>query len=242
LAILDPVVIKKIVRGNFDRSTELYENFEEKFGLFKFLTMELADKCDVRNGSQVCDIGCGIGTSSFILSDLVGADGSVIGVDFSEEMLKVTNEKLNISSNNNMEFICCDANELVEQIDHELDSVLYNACIFLIPEPINTLKASYQKLVPGGTVGMNYLMGIFDSDKLDDESINLFDFIKESNQPYSPYGRAINDPSKLTEILSEVGFTKIGECRHTDFVEGKYVNDVIMDILEDEWRALQKKE
>jgi len=30
--------------------------------------------------------------------------------------------------------------------------------------------------------------------------------------------------------------------RHTDFVEGQYVNDVAMDILEDEWRELKKKE
>ena len=43
-------------------------------------------------------------------------------------------------------------------------------------------------------------------------------------------------------VYEKVGFTKVGELRHTDFVEGEYVNDICMDILEDEWRALQKKE
>ena len=43
-------------------------------------------------------------------------------------------------------------------------------------------------------------------------------------------------------VYEKVGFTKVGVMRHTDFVEGQYVNDVAMDILEDEWRELQKKE
>jgi ubiquinone/menaquinone biosynthesis C-methylase UbiE len=211
LSILDTEAIKKIVRCNFDRSAELYENFEEKYGLFKFLTAKLADKCNVQPGSRVCDIGCGTGTSSFVLSELVGNVGSVIGMDFSEEMLKIANEKLKASSSNNIEFICCDATELVKHIDHELDSVLYNACIFLIPEPIDTLNAAHKKLVPGGTVGMNYLLGIFDSDSEGSENMNLFNYVRDSDQPFSPYGRAINDPSKHPEILSEVGFTE--KCR-----------------------------
>ena len=43
-------------------------------------------------------------------------------------------------------------------------------------------------------------------------------------------------------VYEKVGFTKVGVLRHTDFVEGQYVNDVAMDILEDEWRELKKKE
>lgn len=43
-------------------------------------------------------------------------------------------------------------------------------------------------------------------------------------------------------VYQKVGFTKTGMNRHTDYVEGKYVNDVQMDILEDEWRAKYKKD
>jgi RimJ/RimL family protein N-acetyltransferase len=43
-------------------------------------------------------------------------------------------------------------------------------------------------------------------------------------------------------VYEKVGFTKVGVLRHTDFVEGQYVNDVAMDILEDEWRELKKNE
>ena len=40
---------------------------------------------------------------------------------------------------------------------------------------------------------------------------------------------------RAIRVYEKVGFKKVGVMRHTDFVEGKYVNDVAMDILEDEW-------
>lgn len=49
-----------------------------------------------------------------------------------------------------------------------------------------------------------------------------------------------NTNPRAHEVYEKVGFKKVGELRHTDFVEGKYVNDIMMDILEDEWRALKK--
>ncbi|NHJ85925.1 MAG: GNAT family N-acetyltransferase [Asgard group archaeon] len=43
-------------------------------------------------------------------------------------------------------------------------------------------------------------------------------------------------------VYEKIGFTKVGIHRETDFVEGKYVNDVVMDMLEDEWRSKYKNE
>jgi len=47
---------------------------------------------------------------------------------------------------------------------------------------------------------------------------------------------------RAIHVYEKVGFTKTGVNRHTDYVEGKYVNDVQMDILEDEWREKYKKD
>ncbi|MFW9924887.1 MAG: GNAT family N-acetyltransferase [Candidatus Thorarchaeota archaeon] len=44
--------------------------------------------------------------------------------------------------------------------------------------------------------------------------------------------------SQAIKVYEKVGFKKVGLQRETDFIDGKYVNDVIMDILEDEWRQL----
>ncbi|HUU77548.1 MAG TPA: GNAT family protein [candidate division Zixibacteria bacterium] len=43
-------------------------------------------------------------------------------------------------------------------------------------------------------------------------------------------------------VYEKAGFKKVGLLRDVDFVEGRYVNDVCMDILEHEWRVLKEKE
>lgn len=39
------------------------------------------------------------------------------------------------------------------------------------------------------------------------------------------------------KVYERVGFRKVGVKRHTDFIDGQYFDDVIMDILEDEWKS-----
>src|SRR5580765_5090693 len=43
----------------------------------------------IRPGMKVLDVGCGPGEVSLILGDLVGPTGSVVGVDASEDVLRV---------------------------------------------------------------------------------------------------------------------------------------------------------
>jgi RimJ/RimL family protein N-acetyltransferase len=48
--------------------------------------------------------------------------------------------------------------------------------------------------------------------------------------------------TRAIHVYEKIGFTKVGVLRHTDFVQGRYVNDVAMDILDYEWREGRKKE
>ncbi|XP_059158455.1 arsenite methyltransferase-like [Physella acuta] len=48
---------------------------------------------DAIEGARVLDIGCGGGSLSFVLSKLVGPAGYVVGVDFSEESIKLCQEE-----------------------------------------------------------------------------------------------------------------------------------------------------
>ena len=41
-------------------------------------------------------------------------------------------------------------------------------------------------------------------------------------------------------VYEKIGFKKVGTLRETDYIEGVYVNDVVMDILENEWREMKK--
>jgi len=214
MAIKDPRAIKKIVQKNFDNSADLYDSFEEKYGLFRHLTYELAKVCKIRTGWNVYDIGCGTGTSSFVLKNFVGSKGYVIGVDFSEEMLHIAQERQKLRGIENLCFMMSDADNFGLLSNRNINSILYNASIFLIPEPKNTLLRAYNLLKDKSTIGMNYLIGLYETDaepigEGQDLNNDLFQLASSSGKPFAPYGRNIMDFNALPKLLKEIGFRKI---------------------------------
>lgn len=208
MAITDPNMIKKIVRNNFNKSSVQYDRFENKFGLFEYLTYDLAKICYVNRDMVICDVGCGSGTSSFVLGNLVGDSGKVVGIDFSDEMLVIAKRKAKM----NIEFIKSDALSIREIIDYQFDRVLFNACIFLIPDPEKTLESTFDILKVHGIVGMNYLTGIYPVAHLESTDCpEMFEFAKKNKQSFAPYGRGINDVSTFGAIMKDIGFSDIKE-------------------------------
>lgn len=201
MPIEDPDAIKRIVRSNFEKSAKRYETFEQQYGVFNKLTLDLAAKCHIKPGMTVADIGCGTGASTFTLADLVGPKGSVIGIDFSANMLEIAREKNALS---NVEFRLGDADNVNKFIGNKIDAILFNACIFLIPTFEETLASSYTLLKEDSYVGMNYLLGLFDQDNVD-----LLQLVKEKDLDFAPYGRSIVDTSTLPKILTQIGYTNI---------------------------------
>ncbi len=62
-----------------------------------------------KGGSKVLDIGCGTGYHSKVIADLVGAEGSVVGIDPDTERLRLAKEKY---SANNIEYLEGSAEDL----------------------------------------------------------------------------------------------------------------------------------
>ena len=206
----DPWVIRNIVRSNFDESVSCYGEFEAEHGLFDFLTRQIAEICGVGKGKTILDIGCGTGTSSMILAELAGKEGRVIGVDISPEMLNCARRVA--GGMENVEFLLCEACSVDKAVDGKVDAVLYNACIFLIPEPGRAIGCAYEMLNQGGVVGMNHLAGVFDgSGNNEAAGEELFLQAKREKLPFAPYGRKIFDTAQLPAMLERTGFRDVRE-------------------------------
>ena len=88
---------------------------------------------EIRMGTTILDLGCGAGLDSLIAAQRVGAQGRVIGVDFSEAMLARARQAAVKLGVRNVEFYQANAEKLPIE-DGLIDVALANGIFNLNPE------------------------------------------------------------------------------------------------------------
>ncbi|HWO02660.1 MAG TPA: methyltransferase domain-containing protein [Blastocatellia bacterium] len=102
----------------------------------------------IQPGMRVADLGCGVGTVTNLLAELVGPSGQVIGVDYSGEQIEQARELLPPGSSN-VSFIEASATDT--GLPHESFDLVY--CRFLLlhlTEPRKALGEMHRLLKPNG--------------------------------------------------------------------------------------------
>ena len=98
---------------------------------------------------QVVDVGSGAGLDSLIASQMVGADGHVIGVDMTTAMLARARQGASALPFQNVEFRDGYAEQLPVP-DGWADVVISNGVLNLAPDKAAALGEMYRTLKPGG--------------------------------------------------------------------------------------------
>ncbi len=103
----------------------------------------------IDKGNVVVDLGSGAGNDCFVAREAVGAEGKVIGIDFTPAMIdkaRANAEKLGF---NNVEFREGDIEKM--PITSEVADVIVSNCVLnLVPNKNNVIKEIYRVLKPGG--------------------------------------------------------------------------------------------
>lgn len=113
------------------------------------ITYNLLVDAGIKKGMHILDIGCGRGDVSFLLADMVGVEGSVLGLDFDDNALEVAYKRASESKLKNVDFIKSDLNALSIDND-EFDVIVGRRVLMYLPDPKRTISELSTMLKVGG--------------------------------------------------------------------------------------------
>jgi arsenite methyltransferase len=106
---------------------------------------------ELQPGERVLDLGCGAGTDSLVAAQMVGTDGSVVGIDMTPEMLAKARQAAAEMGAENVDFVESEAESLPFG-DGSFDVVISNGVIDLIPDKDAVFSEIFRVLQPGGRI------------------------------------------------------------------------------------------
>jgi len=102
----------------------------------------------IKDGDTVIDLGSGAGNDAFIARNIVGENGKVLGIDFTEAMInkaRTNAEKLNF---NNVEFRHGDIDDMPVTSNYA-DVIVSNCVLNLVPNKHKVISEIFRVLKPG---------------------------------------------------------------------------------------------
>ncbi len=113
------------------------------------MTEKFLIEAGIKKGMHVLDVGCGRGDVSLLLADMVGAEGSVLGLDFDENSLAFARKRVQEKSITNVTFIKDNLSDL-SNVNGEFDAIVGRRVLMYIPDPKKVIADLSTYLKVGG--------------------------------------------------------------------------------------------
>ena len=127
------------------------------------------------DGARILDLGSGSGQDAYVLAQLAGAEGEVVGVDMTPQQLKVAKDHLDWHAEKfgyaNVRFLEGDI-ERLDRLDLEpgaFDVIVSNCVINLVADKEAVFRAAHRLLKPGGEM---YFSDVYVDRRLADDLRN----------------------------------------------------------------------
>lgn len=149
LNLTDPAKIKAATTYNSaaDHFDDAPLAFWDRYG------RRTVGRLDLKCGSSVLDVGCGTGASALPAAEVVGPEGTILGVDLAEKLLEQARAKAAQLHLQNAEFRLADMTDLGFP-DEYFDAVISVFSIFFAPDMPALVRELWRMVKPGGKLAI----------------------------------------------------------------------------------------
>lgn len=152
----------------------------------------------IKKGDVVIDLGSGAGNDCFVARHETGAEGKVIGIDFTEAMIEKARANAEKLGFNNVEFRLGDI-EKMPVTANTANVVVSNCVLNLVPEKTNVFKEIMRVLKPGGHFSISDVVLVGE----------LPDSLKNVAEMYAGCIAGAIQKNDYLNLIREAGFTNI---------------------------------
>jgi SAM-dependent methyltransferase len=152
----------------------------------------------LRPGQTVLDLGSGAGLDAFVARRLVGADGRVIGVDMTAEMVARARENARRQGLENVEFRLGEIEHLPVR-SASVDVAISNCVLNLVPDKRRAFAEIHRVLKPGGHLCISDVVS----------SAPLPGWVKEVAEAYAGCVAGTLPRDNYLELIGAAGFSDV---------------------------------
>ncbi|WOK05973.1 arsenite methyltransferase [Imperialibacter roseus] len=152
----------------------------------------------IQKGDTVIDLGSGAGNDCFVARHETGETGKVIGIDFTDAMIRKARANAEKLGYNNVEFRQGDIEEMPAS-DNAADVIVSNCVLNLVPNKQNVIKEIYRVLKPGGHFSISDIVLVGDLPKA----------LQEDAEMYAGCVAGAIQKDEYLGYISEMGFENI---------------------------------
>lgn len=114
------------------------------------LTRRMLEAAGIGPGMRVLDVGCGTGDVSLLVSELVGEQGHVTGIDRAPEAVAAARDRFTAKGRANGTFLQADVEGFAS--DAPFDAVVGRTVLMYLQDPAAVLRRLPDVVRPGGTI------------------------------------------------------------------------------------------
>ncbi len=146
---------------------------------------------------KILDVGCGAGKQCFLYSDYTNGKASIIGGDFSEELLDKARAKLAERGDQNITFQFLDFNRPFDFENDTFDLLTSAFAIYYASDLDFTFREAHRVLKPGGR--------LFVTGPLPENKQMFYDIIKEaSHKPIPPMPGSSRFKGEIYQTIASI--------------------------------------